>query len=65
MVKHTQRNGRLLPTNCLSAFDHFVGLTLKGLIYYLKRNWELIKDVFQIVYYFCRASFHIMYQDFF
>ena len=24
-----------LPTNCLSVFDHFVGLTLKGLtIYY-------------------------------
>ena len=22
---------RLLPTNCLSMFDHFVGLALKGL----------------------------------
>ena len=22
-----------LPTNCLSAFDHFVGLALKGLTY--------------------------------
>ena len=22
---------RLLPTNCLSVFDHFVGLALKGL----------------------------------
>ena len=21
---------RLLPTNCLSVFEHFVGLTLKG-----------------------------------
>ena len=28
MVKHTQR---LLPTNYLSVFDHFVGLTLKGI----------------------------------
>ena len=31
MVKYTQRNCQLLPTNCLSVFDHFVGLTLKGL----------------------------------
>ena len=30
MVKHTQRIRRLLPTNCLSVFDHFVGLMLKG-----------------------------------
>ena len=31
MVKYTQRNCQLLPTNYLSVFDHFVGLTLKGL----------------------------------
>ena len=31
MVKHTQTICRLLPTNCLSVFDHFVGLALKGL----------------------------------
>ena len=31
MVKHTQTIRRLLPTNCLSAFDHFVGLALKRL----------------------------------
>ena len=31
MVKHTQIIRRLLPTNCLSAFDHFVVLALKGL----------------------------------
>ena len=31
MVKRTQAIRRLLPTNCLSMFDHFVGLTLKGL----------------------------------
>ena len=28
MVKHTQTIRRLLPTNCLSVFDHFVGLEL-------------------------------------
>ena len=31
MVKRTQTFRRLLPTNCLSVFDHFVGLALKGL----------------------------------
>ena len=31
MVKHTQTIRLILPTNCLSLFDHFVGLTLKGL----------------------------------
>ena len=30
-IKHTQTITWLLPTNCLSVFDHFVGLTLKGL----------------------------------
>ena len=32
MVKHTQTIHRLLRTNCLSVFDHFAGLALKGLI---------------------------------
>ena len=33
MVKHTQTIRRQkLPTNCLSVFDHFVRLALKGLI---------------------------------
>ena len=31
IVKQTQPIRRLLPTNCLSVFDHFVGLALKGL----------------------------------
>ena len=30
MVKYTQTNHRLLPTNFLSEFDHFVWLALKG-----------------------------------
>ena len=29
MVKHIQIIGRLLPTNCLSVLDHYVGLALK------------------------------------
>ena len=32
LVKHTQTIHRLLPTNCLNVFDHFVGLVIKGLI---------------------------------
>ena len=31
MVKHTQIIRRQKPTNCLSMFDHLVGLELKGL----------------------------------
>ena len=31
MVKNTQTICRQQPKNCLSVFDHFVGLTLKGL----------------------------------
>ena len=31
MVKHTQAIRRLSPTNCLSVFDHFMGLVLKAL----------------------------------
>ena len=32
MVKHIQIICRQKPTNCLSVFEHFVGLALKGLI---------------------------------
>ena len=31
MVKHTQTIRQLLLTNCLSVFDHFVGLAIKWL----------------------------------
>ena len=32
MVRHTQTMRRQQPTNCLSVFDHFVGLALKRLL---------------------------------
>ena len=35
IVKHTQRIRRLLLTNCLNVFDHFVGLALNGLTNFL------------------------------
>ena len=31
MVKYAQTNRWLLPTNCLSVFDYFLALALKGL----------------------------------
>ena len=31
MVKHTQTISWQKPTNCLSVFDHFVKMALKGL----------------------------------
>ena len=40
MVKHTQTLRRLLPTNYLSVFDHFVELPRKGLIRNL--NYHII-----------------------
>ena len=33
MVKHTLTIRLQQPTNCLSAFDHFVGLVRKGLLF--------------------------------
>ena len=44
MVKHTQTNRRLLPTICLSVFDHFVGLALKGLNIRIDHNYLSLKD---------------------
>ena len=40
MVKHTQTICRVLPTNCLSVFEHFVALALKELM--------LLRGVFRI-----------------
>ena len=47
MVRHTQTIRRLLTTNCLSMFDDFVGLALKGLKHFflyvlLHVNFETI-----------------------
>ena len=47
MVKHNQTIRRLLPTNCLSVFDHFVGLALEGLrellCFYLPKTSENLR----------------------
>ena len=46
MVKHTEIISRLLPTNYLSVFDHFVELALKGLIYCLFEATDSYKKNF-------------------
>ena len=43
MVKHTPTIRRLLPMNCLSVFDHFVGLAIK----LLKSKFTQEKDLLQ------------------
>ena len=43
MVKHAQTICQQQTTNCLSVFDYFVGLALKGLSAFLKISvlWQL------------------------
>ena len=40
MVKHTQTIRRLLHTNCLSVYDHFVGVALKRLTFAKMTRYE-------------------------
>ena len=53
MLKHTQTIVGKLPTNCLSVFDHFVSLALRGLISknnttkLKKKNYFRFSDVFK------------------
>ena len=42
MVKHAQTIRRLLATNCLSVFDHFEGLAIKGLKDHIASDIQLI-----------------------
>ena len=51
MVKHTQIIRRYQPTNCLSVFDHFVLLALKGLNAYGPLLWisEVVSFVIKYV----------------
>ena len=46
MVKHIRIIRRQQPANCLSVFDHFVGLALKGLINVLISSQTSLKIVF-------------------
>ena len=44
MVKHIQTIRRLLPTNCLSVFDHFLRLALKELKL-VRKKWLKISNM--------------------
>ena len=48
MVKYTQTIHRQQSTNCLSGFDHFVGLAFKGLIFW---EWNFFFWQIKIIYY--------------
>ena len=50
MVKHNHTIRQLLLTNCLSVFEHFVGLALKGLnlnMYSSRGIRSVFKKLFQ------------------
>ena len=49
MVKQIQTIRRLLPTNCLSVFDHFAGLALKGLTFYVLEYIQVITNVLSLL----------------
>ena len=51
MVKHTQTIRWQQPTSCLSVFDHFVKLALKGLTVLLKYIIRIYQETksFEIV----------------
>ena len=56
MVKHTQKLFGKLPTNCLSVFDHFVRLVLKGLTIFAKSSiiyvWQGLYTMFDTLLFY-------------
>ena len=66
MVKHTRTICRLLPTNYLKLFDHFVGLALKGLtLYYFCRRCFTFNDVLKQKQSMFESSGYLKQTDFF
>ena len=55
MVKHTQTICRLLPTNCLSVFDHFAELALKGYTRFFGHS-VVTKNLFHFVLLYHKAT---------
>ena len=76
MVKHAQKISQQQPTNCLSVFDHFVGLKLNGFIQMSWKNKsyqvslpkfnlsEHLEHLYQNIhnqhFYSCFSGFHII-----
>ena len=49
MVKHTQKIRWQIAENCLSVFDHFVGLALKGLKGYALSKKHKIEGLLKVI----------------
>ena len=45
MVKHLKQFVGKLPTNCLSVFEHFVELALKGLIIMVRQRKNIYEKM--------------------
>ena len=48
MVKRTQTIRRQQPLNCLSVFEHVVGLALKGLNYCMSDGQKNTRELYDI-----------------
>ena len=61
MIKHTQTIWRQQSTNCLSVFDHFVGLALKGLT--SRGVFMALPNIYDVIFY-ARNLLNIYYGTF-
>ena len=52
-----------LPTNCLSVFDHFVGLAFKGLIYLNDKNKITLITLKCLIYIKCLVQTRKNYES--
>ena len=66
MVKHAKTSRRQQPTNCLSVFDHFVGLALKGLSFILTTasHGNMTPWIKGVIYCHRIINLHIIIHDF-
>ena len=62
MVKHTQTIRLQQPMNCLSVFDHFVGLALKGLILEAKCSDIFFSQFFHTSFIYLKSIHYKTYQ---
>ena len=71
MVKHTQTFRRQKLTNCLSAFEHFVGLALKELAFQ-KQSFKSYKkrcsgnsktSMMESIFFFAKLLLFQLFQD--
>ena len=58
-IKTSEQRHWLLPTNCLSVFDYFVGLAVRGVITFVLRSWPWLVVTWLVVSYLS-SLFHIL-----